>query len=81
VNPLLVGGQVHGGIVQGIGQASMEHVVYDESGQPITGSHIDDALPRANDAAVIPLLGPHEMTLAGARRSDAVSAVCRAVRH
>jgi carbon-monoxide dehydrogenase large subunit len=49
VNPMLVEGQAHGGIVQGIGQAFLEHVVYDESGQPMTGSYMDYALPRAND--------------------------------
>ena len=50
VNPLLVEGQAHGGIVQGIGQAFLERVVYDETGQPVTGSYMDYALPRANDA-------------------------------
>jgi carbon-monoxide dehydrogenase large subunit len=50
VNPMLVEGQAHGGIVQGIGQAFLEQVVYDESGQPMTGSYMDYALPRANDA-------------------------------
>jgi carbon-monoxide dehydrogenase large subunit len=49
INPLLVAGQLHGGVVQGIGQALMEHVRYDESGQPITGSLMDYALPRAED--------------------------------
>ncbi len=49
VNPMLVEGQAHGGIVQGIGQAFLEHVVYDEGGQPMTGSYMDYALPRAND--------------------------------
>lgn len=49
VNPMLVAGQLHGGVVQGIGQALMEHVRYDESGQPITGSLMDYALPRAED--------------------------------
>ncbi|MBS0640083.1 MAG: xanthine dehydrogenase family protein molybdopterin-binding subunit [Acetobacteraceae bacterium] len=49
VNPLLVEGQAHGGIVQGIGQAFLERVVYDESGQPLTGSFMDYALPRANE--------------------------------
>jgi carbon-monoxide dehydrogenase large subunit len=49
VNPLLVEGQVHGGIVQGIGQALMERTVYDESGQLLTGSYMDYALPRAGD--------------------------------
>ncbi|PPQ31064.1 xanthine dehydrogenase family protein molybdopterin-binding subunit [Rhodopila globiformis] len=50
VNPLLVEGQAHGGIVQGIGQCFLEHVVYDDNGQPLTGSYMDYALPRANDA-------------------------------
>lgn len=49
INPMLVAGQLHGGVVQGIGQALMEHVRYDESGQPITGSLMDYALPRAED--------------------------------
>jgi len=50
INPLLVQGQVHGGIVQGIGQAILEHTVYDESGQPLTGSYMDYAMPRADNA-------------------------------
>jgi carbon-monoxide dehydrogenase large subunit len=50
VNPLLVEGQTHGGIVQGIGQCFMENVVYDETGQPLTGSYMDYALPRADNA-------------------------------
>jgi carbon-monoxide dehydrogenase large subunit len=49
VNPMLVAGQAHGGIAQGIGQALMEMVAYDEDGQLITGSYMDYALPRAND--------------------------------
>jgi carbon-monoxide dehydrogenase large subunit len=53
VNPMLVAGQLHGGVAQGIGQAFMEHVSYDTSGQPITGSFMDYALPRAED---IPLM-------------------------
>ena len=53
INPMLVAGQLHGGVAQGIGQALMEHVRYDESGQPITGSLMDYALPRAED---IPLM-------------------------
>ena len=47
VNPLLAEGQVHGGIVQGIGQALMEKVVYDDDGQLLTGSYMDYQLPRA----------------------------------
>lgn len=49
INPLLVEGQLHGGVVQGIGQALMEHTVYDEDGQLLTGSYMDYALPRAPD--------------------------------
>jgi carbon-monoxide dehydrogenase large subunit len=50
VNPMLVEGQMHGGIVQGIGQALMEHTVYDESGQLVSGSYMDYAMPRAENA-------------------------------
>ncbi|MBI3064402.1 MAG: xanthine dehydrogenase family protein molybdopterin-binding subunit [Deltaproteobacteria bacterium] len=49
INPLLVDGQVQGGIVQGMGQALFEEVVYDENGQLLTGSLMDYALPRAAD--------------------------------
>lgn len=50
INPLLVNGQAHGGIVQGIGQALREHTVYDADGQLLTGSYMDYAMPRADDA-------------------------------
>jgi aerobic carbon-monoxide dehydrogenase large subunit len=49
INPLLVDGQAHGGIVQGIGQALCERTVYDEDGQLLTGSYMDYAMPRAGD--------------------------------
>jgi len=49
INPLLVEGQVHGGLVQGIAQALYEEVVYDENGQLLTGSLMDYAVPRARD--------------------------------
>jgi carbon-monoxide dehydrogenase large subunit len=50
VNPMIVEGQVHGGLAQGIGQALLEGCVYDsESGQLLTGSYMDYALPRAED--------------------------------
>lgn len=48
INPLLVDGQVHGGIVQSIGQALYEEVVYDEQGQLVTGELMDYALPKAS---------------------------------
>ena len=50
VNPLLVEGQCHGGVVQGIGQALMEHSVFDAEGQLLTGSLMDYAMPRADQA-------------------------------
>jgi carbon-monoxide dehydrogenase large subunit len=49
INPMIVEGQVHGGVAQGIGQALLEQVVYDDSGQLITGSFMDYAMPRADD--------------------------------
>ncbi len=49
INPMIVEGQVHGGVAQGIGQALLEHGVYDETGQLITGSFMDYAMPRAGD--------------------------------
>jgi carbon-monoxide dehydrogenase large subunit len=49
INPMLVAGQVHGGVVQGLGQALMEHAVYDDTGQCITASFTDYAMPRAED--------------------------------
>jgi len=50
VNPLIIHGQVHGGIAQGVGQALLEHAAYDpESGQMLAGSFMDYAMPRASD--------------------------------
>jgi len=50
INPLIVHGQMHGGAVQGIGQALMEHVRFEaETGQPLTGSLMEYAVPRADD--------------------------------
>ena len=49
INPMIVEGQVHGGIAQGIGQAMLEQVVYDDDAQLITGSYMDYAMPRASD--------------------------------
>ena len=49
INPLIVEGQIHGGLAQGIGQALIEEVVYNEDGQLVTGSFMDYALPRATD--------------------------------
>ncbi len=54
INPLLAEGQVHGGVVQGLGQALCEHVVHDREGQLLTASFMDYALPRAGD---VPMIG------------------------
>jgi len=53
LNPLLLAGQVHGGTMQGIGQALMEQAVYDANGQLVTGTFMDYALPRAADGPSI----------------------------
>ena len=49
VNPMIVEGQVHGGLAQGIGQAMLEACAYDADGQLLTGSYMDYAMPRADD--------------------------------
>ena len=49
INPLIVDGQIHGGLAQGIGQAMIEEFRYSEDGQPVTGSFMDYAIPRAAD--------------------------------
>lgn len=53
INPMLVAGQVHGGVAQGLGQALTERVVYDEDGQLLTASFMDYAMPRADDMPMI----------------------------
>ena len=58
INPMIVEGQLHGGVVQGIGQALMEKTVYDENGQLLTGSFMDYAMPRAADVPFF-TLGTH----------------------
>jgi carbon-monoxide dehydrogenase large subunit len=49
INPLLATGQVHGGVVQGLGQALLEQAIYDGAGQLVTGSFMDYAMPRASN--------------------------------
>ena len=53
INPMLAEGQVHGGVVQGLGQVLMENVTYDEDGQLLTASFMDYAVPRAADVPMI----------------------------
>lgn len=49
INPMIVHGQVHGGVAQGLGQALLEHGIYDDFGQLQTGSYMDYCMPRADD--------------------------------
>ena len=53
INPMIVDGQIHGGVVQGIGQALHEGTIYDESGQLVNGSYMDYTMPRADDVPMI----------------------------
>ncbi|HYL33672.1 MAG TPA: xanthine dehydrogenase family protein molybdopterin-binding subunit [Stellaceae bacterium] len=53
VNPMLLAGQIHGGVIQGIGQALIEGCVYDDGGQLVTGSFMDYAMPHADDVPAI----------------------------
>ena len=53
INPMIVQGQVHGGVVQGLGEALQEMAVYDESGQLLTGTMLDYAVPRASQMPAI----------------------------
>jgi carbon-monoxide dehydrogenase large subunit len=67
VNPRLTQGQVQGGLVQGIGQAMLEDIIYDrESGQLLTGSLMDYALPRADDVPAIEVILEGTATTANA---------------
>jgi carbon-monoxide dehydrogenase large subunit len=61
INPMVVHGQIHGGLAQGLGQALMESCVHDEHGQLLTGSFMDYAMPRASD------FPPFEVYLLGTR--------------
>ena len=53
INPIIVEGQVHGGVAQGIGGALFEEMAYDEAGQLLTGSLMDYAVPRADDLPML----------------------------
>ena len=61
VNPMIAAGQAHGAIAQGVGQALLEHAVYDAVGQPIAASFMDYAMPRADD------LPPFDLAFNGTR--------------
>jgi carbon-monoxide dehydrogenase large subunit len=83
INPVIVEGQVHGGVVQGLGQALWEEAVYDENAQLVTGSMLDYALPRADmlcDIEVISTVTPsphHPLGLKGVGEAGTIaSTVC-----
>jgi carbon-monoxide dehydrogenase large subunit len=79
INPVIVEGQVHGGVVQGLGQALWEEAVYDENGQLVTGSMLDYALPRADtlcDIEVISTVTPsphHPLGLKGVGEAGTIA--------
>ena len=62
INPMLLKAQMHGGIVQGIGQALMENIVYDLDGQLITGALMDYCLPRAEDLCEMQIISEPTIT-------------------
>jgi aerobic carbon-monoxide dehydrogenase large subunit len=55
INPMIVDGQIHGGLAQGIGQALLEGAIYDDNGQLINGSYMDYCMPRADDLPMFEL--------------------------
>jgi carbon-monoxide dehydrogenase large subunit len=68
INPLIVDGQVHGGVAQGIGHALLENMYYDETGQPVTTTFMDYLLPGFNEVPAIEvhhLESPSPETLGG----------------
>jgi carbon-monoxide dehydrogenase large subunit len=82
INPMLVAGQVHGGVVQGLGQALFENMVYDrDSGQAMTASFMDYAMPRAEDVPDIDFAyeeipcKTHEMGAKGCGEAGTVGAL------
>jgi aerobic carbon-monoxide dehydrogenase large subunit len=79
MNPMIVEGQVHGGVGQGIGQALMENTAYDENGQLLTGSYMDYAMPRADDVpfytSIIPASRPARTTRLGVKGCGEAGAI------
>ena len=82
INPMIVEGQVHGGVVQGIGQALWEEAVYDGNGQLLTGSMTDYALPRADmlcDIDVLSTVTPsphHPLGVKGIGEAGTIASTC-----
>ena len=82
INPVIVEGQVHGGVVQGIGQALWEEAVYDDSGQLLTGSLADYAIPRADQLPEIEVLSTvtpsphHPLGVKGIGEAGTIASTC-----
>jgi aerobic carbon-monoxide dehydrogenase large subunit len=82
INPMIVEGQVHGGVVQGIGQALWEEAVYDDTGQLLTGTLMDYAIPRADvlpDIEVLSTVTPsphHPLGLKGIGEAGTIASTC-----
>ena len=82
INPVIVEGQVHGGVVQGIGQALWEEAVYDDNGQLLTGSLADYAIPRADMLPEIEVLSTvtpsphHPLGVKGIGEAGTISSTC-----
>jgi carbon-monoxide dehydrogenase large subunit len=62
INPLLLKGQIHGGIAQGVGQVLLENFLFDSTGQPLTASFMDYAMPRASDLPFVEVLSNPQPT-------------------
>jgi carbon-monoxide dehydrogenase large subunit len=82
INPMIVEGQVHGGVVQGIGQALWEEAVYDDTGQLLTGTLMDYAIPRADvlpDIEVLSTVTPsphHPLGVKGIGEAGTIASTC-----
>jgi carbon-monoxide dehydrogenase large subunit len=82
INPMIVEGQVHGGVVQGIGQALWEEAVYDDSGQLLTGTLMDYAIPRADVLPEIEVLSTvtrsphHPLGVKGIGEAGTIASTC-----
>ena len=81
INPLLLKGQIHGGVAQGLGQALGERVLYDRHGQPVTGSFMDYTMPRASDMPFVEVFsnpdptGSNPLGVKGAGEAGTVGAL------
>ena len=82
INPMIVEGQVHGGVVQGIGQALWEEAIYDETGQLLTGTLMDYAIPRADVLPAIEVLNTvtpsphHPLGVKGIGEAGTIASTC-----